>query len=159
MDRSRIERTIKRIAYQVAEKAKNRKIFLVGLNERGFAVAREIEKHLGGAFDNETELISLEVSRVEEQVASIRAQHVFEDAIVLLVDDVIFTGKTMFTALQHLLVEPDYTVYIAVLVDRGHLSLPVKSEFIGMEIPTKPKEHVELTLMNDMAEEVFLYRE
>jgi pyrimidine operon attenuation protein / uracil phosphoribosyltransferase len=50
MDRPRIERTIKRIAYQVAEKAKNRKIFLVGLNERGYAVAKEIEKYLGSAF-------------------------------------------------------------------------------------------------------------
>jgi pyrimidine operon attenuation protein / uracil phosphoribosyltransferase len=159
MDRPRIERTIKRIAYQVAEKAKNRKIFLVGLNERGYAVAKEIEKYLGSAFENETELISLEVSQIVKQVESIRAQYVFNDAIVLLVDDVIFTGKTMFTALQHLLVEPDYTVYIAVLVDRGHLSLPVKSEFIGMEIPTKPKENVELTLLNDVAEEVFLYRE
>lgn len=158
MDRPRIERTIKRIAYQIAEKAKDKSIVLIGLNERGHAVAKEISLHLKSAFDNEVELIRFDVVDEIEQAETIREQFEFKDSMVLLVDDVIFTGKTMFTALQHLLDNPDYTVYTAVLIDRGHLSLPVKSEFIGMEIPTKPKEHVEMTLIEGVAEEVFLYK-
>lgn len=158
MDRQRIERTIKRIAYQVAEKAKDKRIILVGLNERGHAIATEIYGHLKSAFKNEVNLIRFDVTGEIEHAETIRKEFEFNDSLVLLVDDVIFSGKTMFTALQHLLDNPDYTVYTAVLIDRGHLSLPVKSEFIGMEIPTKPKEHVEMTLRKGVADEVFLYK-
>ncbi|MEX2574447.1 MAG: phosphoribosyltransferase family protein [Balneolaceae bacterium] len=158
MDRSRIERTVKRIAYQIAEKAKEKRICLVGLNERGLVIAGQILKGIEKACDNEAVLISLDVSRARQEAERIRKEYDFEDSVLLLVDDVIFTGETMFTALQYLLDRPSYTVYTAVLIDRGHRTLPVASEFIGMEIPTKPKEHVEMTVREGSAEEVFLYK-
>jgi pyrimidine operon attenuation protein / uracil phosphoribosyltransferase len=159
MDRPRIRRTIKRISFQIAEKAKQKKISLVGLNERGFAIASEIFSILDEAFDNEVELILLDVDNSEQQAETIKKEYKFKDSVVLLVDDVMFTGRTMFKALSLLLKDPEFTVYIAVLIDRGHLALPVKSEFIGLEIPTKPKEHIEISLHEGYANEVLLYKE
>lgn len=156
MNRLRIERTIKRIAYQIAEKVKGKKICLVGLNERGYAVASEINQILSET--HQSKLASLYIENAESDAEKIKSQVDFRDTILFLVDDVIFTGKTMFSALQHLLDQPDYPVYITVLIDRGNRHLPVKAEFTGMEIPTKPNEHVEMTLENGVAEEVFLYR-
>jgi pyrimidine operon attenuation protein / uracil phosphoribosyltransferase len=158
MDRPRIRRTIKRISFQVAEKAKQNKIYVVGLNERGYAIASEIYSILEQAFDNEVELSKLEMDQSENQVETIREKFKFNDSVVLLVDDVMFTGRTMFKALSLLFDEPEFTVYTAVLVDRGHLTVPVKSEFVGLEIPTKPKEHIEMTLLDGIASEVFLYK-
>lgn len=158
MDRARIERTVKRIAYQIAEKVKDKRICLIGLNERGYAVAKELSERLEKACSNELTLLGMNVSHARTRAAEIRQEHPFDDSVVLIVDDVMFSGKTMFTALQYLFDRPDYTVYTAVLVDRGHRTLPIASEFVGMEIPTKPKEHVEMTLEDGLAHEVFLYR-
>lgn len=159
MDRNRIKRTLKRISFQVAEKAKKHKIYLIGLNERGYAIAREIYSTLDESFENQVELISFEVSQADTQVETIRKKYEFSNSMVLLVDDVMFSGRTMFKALKTLFDEPDYSVYIVTLIDRGHLTIPVKSEFVGMEIPTKPKEHIEITLTDGTANEVFLYKE
>lgn len=158
MDRARIERTIKRISYQIAEKAKDKNISLVGLNERGYAVASEICTFLKDAKLNDVSLFSLDVEKAVKKPETIKGEYKLDNTFVVVIDDVIFSGRTMFAALQFLLDQPDYTVYTGVLIDRGHRKLPVKSEFIGMEIPTKPKEHVELALRNGRAEEVFLYK-
>lgn len=158
MDRARIERTIKRISYQIAETAKEKNISLVGLNERGYAVAQEISTILKRVNLNGVSLFSLDVERALKEPETIKDEYELDNSIVVVIDDVIFSGKTMFSALQFLLDQPDYTVYTGVLIDRGHRTLPVRSEFIGMEIPTKPKEHVELALRDGVADEVFLYR-
>lgn len=159
MDRDRIERTIRRIAWQIAEKAGEKEICIIGLNERGYAVAQEITLFLERASSNRTTLLPLNAARVKEEAGAIRENHSLESSFVVLVDDVIFSGKTMFTALQHLVTEPNLTVATAVLVDRGNRRLPVASVFTGLDIPTKPREHVEVTLKGEKADEVFLYRD
>jgi len=158
MDRARIERTIKRISYQISEIAKEKGISLVGLNERGYSVASEIYKLLQSTNPDNVNLFSLDVGKAIQKPETIEDKYKLTNTVVVIIDDVIFSGKTMFSALQFLLDQPDYTVYTAVLIDRGHRTLPVRSEFIGMEIPTKPMEHVELALRDGLAEEVFLYK-
>ncbi|MEX0771410.1 MAG: phosphoribosyltransferase family protein [Balneolaceae bacterium] len=160
MDNARIRRTLKRMIYQIAEKARERDVLLVGLNERGAAMTKEMESLMQNALDcpPDVAFFNLDDKNLSGVAASIREDHDFMGKMVVLVDDVIFSGKTMFTALQKLLADLECTVYIAVLIDRGHRRMPVQAEFVGREISTKPNEHVELILNEGKADRVLLYK-
>ena len=161
MDRARIERTIRRVAYQVTEKIRDEKrICLIGLNQRGYAVAEELHKRLESATGGEVVLLQYSVTENSDTEKKRPDRQIYdrEDTVVLVIDDVMFSGRTLFTAIRDLFDTAERVVYAMVLVDRGHRSLPIAPEFVGMEIPTKPKEHVEVVLREGLAEEVFLYR-
>lgn len=157
MDRGRIERTIRRVAYQIRERVRDEKrICLIGLNQRGYAIAEELHGRLKRDSDDDVLLLGYDVSEKNRPDPKLYDR---KDTVVLVIDDVIFSGRTLFTAVQDLFTSAEHVIYAGVLVDRGHRSLPVAPEFVGMEIPTKPKEHVEVVLKDGVAEEVFLYRE
>lgn len=156
MDRARIRRTLKRIVFQIAEKAHGKSVLLVGLNERGGVVANGMLDYLEKALSQPVDLLNIHLE--EGNVPPIGTQQDLEGKLIVLVDDVIFSGRTMFAALRQLPENSGCTVYTAVLVDRGHRAMPVLAGFIGMEIPTKANEHVELEVKNNEAETVYLYK-
>ena len=158
MDSGRIRRTVKRIACQVAEKVKDQRICLVGLNERGLALAREIYEQLATLGLKDMGIYNLRVDQAAGDAEEIKNDEDIDHSFILLVDDVMFSGRTMFSAMKQLIGEDSANVYTAVLIDRGHRSLPIHSSFSGMEIPTKPNEHVEMTVQNERADHVYLYK-
>lgn len=160
MDHARIRRTLKRMNFQIAEKARGRDVLLIGLNERGSALATEMVVHLEKALGHPPQMASFHLNEKDlvAAAASLRKEYDFKGKMVVLVDDVIFSGKTMFAALQKLLVDLDCIVYTAVLIDRGHRTLPVQAGFVGREISTKPNEHVELELKKGEADQVRLFK-
>lgn len=141
MDQKRIERSLKRIAQQIAERNReDKKLLFVGINTRGFAVASAIRTYLLPNYDD----ISCQQLNVGENSANDWDDgSKLGDSFMVLVDDVIFSGSTMFQALTQLdeLIKLK-EIHTAVLVDRGHRKLPVEAEFVGMELPTKLDEHV-----------------
>lgn len=138
MDQARIERTLKRIAHQVLEKNRNdRELLLLGIDERGFAVATELAGYLQQVTDLPVRCMQLKPD--SDELLSVDQTGLF----VLLVDDVIFSGATMFKALKKISeLEGMEEIHTAALVDRGHRKLPVMAEFVGTELPTKFDEHV-----------------
>jgi pyrimidine operon attenuation protein/uracil phosphoribosyltransferase len=82
------------------------------------------------------------------------------DKIIVLVDDVIFTGRTIRAALNSIM---DYgrpkRIQLAVLVDRGHRELPIRADFVGKNVPTSAQETVEVSLTEDGVEEKVIIRE
>ncbi|MEX0994587.1 MAG: phosphoribosyltransferase family protein [Balneolaceae bacterium] len=160
MNAARIRRTLKRMIFQIAEKAGDKEVLLIGLNERGSAIAKEMGTLLEKALDRPQEVafFHLNQKNFSEGGGTIRKEHDFKDKMIVLVDDVIFTGKTMFAALQTLLVDLECTVYTAVLIDRGHRMMPVQAEFVGRKISTKPNEHVELILKEGKADRILLFK-
>jgi pyrimidine operon attenuation protein/uracil phosphoribosyltransferase len=91
----------------------------------------------------------------EEATSPIEDQH--PNSILFIVDDVIFSGQTMFRALKKLTKHSQLdTVSVVVLVDRGHRSVPVLAGIVGADIPTKLDEHVELRLEKEKPHEVIL---
>jgi pyrimidine operon attenuation protein/uracil phosphoribosyltransferase len=151
MDAGRIERSLKRIAYQIAEANKaGLPVVLLGINERGFLLAKKLDTYVSSIYSSQVE--SLQLLLPEGEVGMIvGANHIkLKKAFLVLVDDVIFSGATMFRALTYLsdLIELR-EIHTAVLIDRGHRKLPIDAQFVGLDLPTKFGEHVSLTLQGN----------
>jgi len=147
MNRDHLERTLKRMAYQVLELAKENRIVLIGLNTRGMVLAghlKHIIDDISGENQEECLLDHLNVGQSSGSPENLLPELSGNNFSVFIVDDVIFSGLTMLKALKKLGTLPENKpVYTAVLVDRGHRKVPVQATITGIEIPTKFNEQVE----------------
>lgn len=154
LNEQRISRTLKRMAYQIEEEAKNTHIAIAGLNNRGFILANFLLKELKLIRKNSTYIYRLydEADKESDSIQTPSAK-----TTLVVVDDVIFGGGTMFRAIQNV---PDLErfskILTAVLVDRGHRKYPVMASIVGHHAPTKLNEHVELRIEEDHPKEVVL---
>jgi pyrimidine operon attenuation protein / uracil phosphoribosyltransferase len=142
LDQNRIERTLKRMAYQILEEAQNSQITLLGLNNRGHALGKIIRDNLRDEVEQEIILHKLTVD--EHSPLNIPARQT-DNQILVIVDDVIFSGETMFKAIRNVSELSAFKkILVAVLIDRGHRKYPVLAGIVGMDVPTKLNEQVEL---------------
>ncbi len=162
-----IARALRRIAHQIVEANRGVKdLVFVGIIARGATLAKRLAKMIQ-AIEGEKKVPvgSLDVSLYRDDIM-IKGKYIevrkssipfsIDNKIVILVDDVIFHGRTIRAALDGL---KDYgrasKVQLACLVDRGHRELPIHADFVGKKIPTSKTEDVKLKLMElDGAEEV-----
>ena len=146
LDRKRIERILMRMAHQIAELTTGDPLTLVGLNERGFALAHGIREEMQRFGLARTQLVSMIAdgeARLEAPIGNAKSS-------LVIVDDVIFSGGTMFRALRSIpSIDEFKRVLTCVLVDRGHRRWPVHSSVTGLEMPTKAGEHVHVELRRD----------
>lgn len=139
LDHRRLDRIIKRMAFQVIEKSRGHTIDLIGLNERGFSVAKQLKQIITTDAGCTADLYAL----------NIETDETFEPAgkrndELVIVDDVIYSGSTMFRALTSISELYNYEfVTVAAVVDRGHRKLPVAADIVGLKVPTKVNEHVD----------------
>lgn len=137
---ARIDRIIRRIAYQVIEDNTLAKpVFIAGIDQRGFSLANLLSSELKTILGYQPESVCLPVKKngTAPDVSSAK------DAFCILIDDVIFSGNTMLSGLNMLLqFARPHTLKVAALVDRGHRSVPIESDYIGIVSPTKLNEHV-----------------
>lgn len=154
LNEQRISRTLKRMACQIEEEAKNAEITLAGLNNRGFILANFLLKELKLLRNKSPEIYRLH-DEPEKPSDSIPAPA--DDMILVVVDDVIFSGGTMFRAIRKVPHLDQYSkILTSVLVDRGHRKYPVMASIVGFHAPTKLSEHVELHTYNNQPQEVVL---
>ncbi len=156
MDKDRIARTLKRLAIQVWEGMKSdQELIIIGLNERGFATAKVIHTHLANLTNKKIVLYKFDVQRTGPQKTLPNCT----EKSVLMIDDVIFSGRTMFSALSTLCYsnEPE-NIEVLTLVDRGHRTYPVLSELTGIIVPTKFGEHIEVILNEETLHQVVLFK-
>ncbi len=156
MDQNHIQRTIKRLAIQVWEQLGDaNEIVVFGLNDRGIATATKLVEYLKPISDQNIELHRFDIADSNQKNP---VPNCTEKA-VLIVDDVIFSGKTMFSALSTICYsnEPSM-IEILTLVDRGHRRYPILSELTGISVPTKFGEHIEIILDNGTLNEVVLFK-
>jgi pyrimidine operon attenuation protein/uracil phosphoribosyltransferase len=146
LGRADIARTIDRIAHQILERNGDRPVVLLGIPTRGVPLARRLAERLTAFADRPTAMGSLDITLYRDDLrrhppraleeTSMPAGGV-DDAIVVLVDDVLYSGRTIRAALDAL---RDYgrpaVVQLAVLVDRGHRQLPIRADYVGKNIPT-----------------------
>lgn len=159
MNERRIQRTLRRMAIQVWErmgdKGAGNNLVLIGLNERGYTTAQKIAEYL-------QEIADLQVEPYQYQVQDKAANRNLPDCndkFVLLVDDVIFSGKTMFSALSSIcsIYEPEI-IEIAALIDRGHRKYPLGTDLTGIKVPTKLGEHIEVMLNEGVLDQAILFK-
>lgn len=156
MSESRVERSIKRIACEISEAhANGARLILFGIEERGWAVARMLADQLA-FLGKQVETARLPKEHSNEAFKNIDVPQ-NQPFIAFVVDDVIFSGQTMFRALTSVArnLHPS-EMHTVALVDRGHRTFPVKAEFYGMQLPTKLKEYVSVKAKEDQIIEVLL---
>ncbi len=162
MDAQRIRRSVKRMAYEIVEKnTSNRAVVLFGIDHRGYAVAKSLEKVLAEITDKDIEAVQLPLKDGDpEQVLADWSSEAVKNKLLVVVDDVIFSGQTMFRALKHIAdkLAPS-EIHTAVMIDRGHRQFPIRAEFYGMELPTKVNEHVSVIVDEMDVQEVILEKD
>lgn len=159
MNSERIGRTLKRMAHEIAEQnTANSPVLLFGIDERGYIIAKDLADILSPMFEEKVQSVQLLLKKDDcEQVFEKLKSDGAKESFLVAVDDVIFSGRTMFTALKKITnyVDPS-EIYTAVLIDRGHRKFPIKTEFCGMNLPTKINEHVSVVIKNMSVEKVIL---
>jgi pyrimidine operon attenuation protein/uracil phosphoribosyltransferase len=170
MDADRIGRSLARIAHEILERNKGvDDLALVGVRRRGVPLARRLARSLRditgtdiptGALDITLYRDDLMRSPVAAQPVIRRTEITFsiDNRKILLVDDVLYTGRTTRAALDALI---DFgrpkAIQLIVLVDRGHRELPIKADYVGKNIPTSPEQSVQVRLQEiDEVDEVLV---
>ena len=151
LDADDIRRTLVRIAHEVVERNPERDIALVGIHRRGAPLAARLQQLIAGVIGAEIPLGSIDIAFYRDDIAmreapEVRASHLpfrLEDHTIVLVDDVLYTGRTVRSAIEALF---DYgrpaRVQLAVLADRGHRELPIRPDYVGKNLPTARPERV-----------------
>jgi pyrimidine operon attenuation protein / uracil phosphoribosyltransferase len=146
LSRADIARTVDRIAHQILERNGDRPFLLLGIPTRGVPLARRLAERLAAFAGRPIAVGSLDITLYRDDLRRHPPRALEEtslppggvdDAIVVLVDDVLYSGRTIRAALDAL---RDHgrpsVVQLAVLVDRGHRQLPIRADYVGKNIPT-----------------------
>jgi pyrimidine operon attenuation protein / uracil phosphoribosyltransferase len=159
MDADRIDRSLTRIAHEIVER--NRAIenlALIGIRERGVHLAGRLATRLTAITGHKVQTGALDITLYRDDLMRhpvgpqplVRSTDIFfdiDDRTILLVDDVLYTGRTIRAALDALI---DFgrprAIQLAVLVDRGHRELPIKADYVGKNVPTSRRESVQVRL-------------
>ena len=155
MDEHAINRTLKRMAHEVIERNKGvDKVVLLGIETRGATLAFRMAKMIEEIEKQQVPVASLDISywrddiNIEEQ--ALRLPISVQDRIVVLVDDVLFKGRTVRAAMDGIVFNGrPQAIQLAVLVDRGHRELPIRADIVGKNIPTSLNETVKVSLVED----------
>lgn len=152
-----MKRALMRMTYEIVERNKGTEnLVLVGIKTRGWYLAERIAKNLKNLEDVEVPVGAIDISQYrddlpeaekEKMIHSQQLDFDITDKNVILVDDVLFTGRTIRAALDALMDQGrPAKINLAVLVDRGHRELPVRPDFIGKNIPTAMNEKVKVAM-------------
>ncbi len=157
MDAGDIARAMTRIAHEILERNKGVKdLALVGIRTGGVHLAHRLVKRIQNIEGVQVPIGELDITLYRDDLALRKDQPVLRktsvpfdmtDKVVVLVDDVLFTGRTIRAAMDGLmdLGRPE-EIHLAVLVDRGHRQLPIKANYIGKNLPTSREEEAQVLL-------------
>ena len=153
-DHNRIERTVRRMAYQIIEEAHGKQIQLIGLNERGYALAELLSHFIQKGSDSP---IYSEQLWANSDKSFTSPQSSNDSTVLVIVDDVIFSGETILKGLNKIAeIERFDKIFVSVLVDRGHRKYPIEATVIGMKIPTKLNEQITVSLKDGKPDSIVL---
>ena len=157
MDEKAIGRAITRISHEIIERNKGiEDVVLVGIKTRGVPIEDRIGKkiqQIEGASVNTGEVDitlyrdDLKKIDVDPVINGSNVQFSIDDKIVILVDDVLYTGRTVRSALDAIIdIGRPKAIQLAVLVDRGHRELPIRADYVGKNVPTSKGEIISVKL-------------
>jgi pyrimidine operon attenuation protein/uracil phosphoribosyltransferase len=157
LDKEAIEKSLKRMAHEIIENAETMdNTALIGIKNRGAYIAERLADKIKEITGDRPEVGALDITLYRDDLTKVSEQPIvhateitfdIDQKRVVLVDDVLFTGRTIRCALDALI---DFgrpgKIQLAVLVDRGHRELPIRADYVGKNVPTAIKESVEVRL-------------
>lgn len=157
MDEAALGRALMRISHEIVEKNKGAEnVVLVGIRRRGEPIARRIRENIVKIEGMEPPCGSIDIKFYRDDLTELAESPVVKkaelpfsvtDRDVILVDDVLYTGRTARAAIEAVFTcGRPRSIQFAVLVDRGHRELPIRADFVGKNIPTSRSELVEVRL-------------
>ena len=172
MDADRMARSLARIAHEIVERNRGvDRLALVGIRTRGVPIASRLAAQLKEITGQDVPVGALDITLYRDDlmhhavgpqplVRSTEIPFSIDDRVILLVDDVLYTGRTVRAALDELI---DFgrprAIQLVVIVDRGHRELPIKADYVGKNLPTSRAESVSVRLAEtDGCDEVVIDR-
>lgn len=151
-----IKRALTRITYEIIEKNKGiEDLVLVGIKTRGVYLAHRIAQRIEQLEGKKVEVSELDISSYRDDLKNNQRSTAlssefaasFEGKNVVIVDDVLYTGRTIRAALDAIIDSGrPKKIYLAVLIDRGHRELPIRADFVGKNLPTAQDESIQVSL-------------
>lgn len=157
LDAADINRITSRIAHEIIERTASHNVVLLGIPSRGAPLAQRIAQRINEISSSETPVGSIDITLHRDDLR-LKAPRPLQETVipaggvdgklVILVDDVLFSGRTVRAALDALSeVGRPASVQLAVLVDRGHRELPIRADYVGKNIPTSLNQVVKVNLL------------
>ncbi len=157
MDKTAIKRALTRLAHEILERNKGlRDLCIIGIRTRGAILAERLNVCLRNIEGAAVPLGIVDITLYRDDLSLIGAQPVVHETLIdfditdkkiILVDDVLFTGRTIRAALDELI---DFgrpaNIQLAVLIDRGHRELPIRADYVGKNIPTSSAQNIQVCL-------------
>ena len=145
LNQDKIDKIIKRIAFQIHEKNQNEsEIFLIGIYKNGYTLSKLIKNELEIISNSKINLCCLKINKKEpfERIESDFKLIQMKNKSIVLIDDVLNSGKTLVYGVKYLLEVPLSNFNTAVLIDRNHKRFPIKIDFKGISLSTSIEENV-----------------
>lgn len=164
LDKTDIDRVITRMAHEIIEKNKGiRSLCLVGIQRGGVHIAKRLSSRLETIEGKSIPVGTLDITLYRDDINVRKEQPVvrrtqvncdIDNKKVVLVDDVLFTGRSIRAAMDAIMdLGRPSAIQLAVLVDRGHRELPIKADYVGKNIPTSKDETVKVLLEEEGGED------
>ena len=172
MDGKAISRSMIRIAHEIIEHNKGvEDVVIVGIHSRGVPLAEDVANKISEIEGKKVQVATLDITQYRDDISEEeKASKVgkFDSTLtdvdvrnkqIVLVDDVLYTGRTVRAALDAVMeIGRPISIQLAVLVDRGHRELPIRPDYVGKNVPTSGKEIVKVHLKDtDGTDEVVIY--
>ncbi|MEI9909375.1 MAG: phosphoribosyltransferase family protein [Bacteroidota bacterium] len=141
---------LRRMALEIIENnADEQQIILAGIRESGSVVAKCMQQYLSEISDLTTEVISISLDKKEPKEVTLSKEMDFTNKVIILVDDVANSGKTLLYALKPFLDYQAKKIQMLVLVERSHNNFPVRPDYVGLSISTTLQEHIYVEVSGD----------
>ncbi|MEE9501066.1 MAG: bifunctional pyr operon transcriptional regulator/uracil phosphoribosyltransferase PyrR [Candidatus Aminicenantaceae bacterium] len=168
MDARKIKRSIQRMTTEITERNRNLKnLVIIGIRTRGVHLAKRVNKLIKTLEGIDVLIGVLDITLYRDDFSELEGQHMVKKTEIdfsvakkdiLLVDDVLFTGRTIRAAMDSLIdLGRPKTIQLLVLIDRGHRELPIRADYVGKVLPTSKREIVQVHLKEiDETDEVLI---
>ena len=160
LDHQKIQQKITRIAFQIFEDHYDQKeIIIAGIAKNGFVFAQMLSKKLKDISDLDVKLVELKIDKknpINSEISTELTDADIRNKCIVVVDDVLNSGKTLMYGIKHFLKAPVKNLSVAVLVNRSHKRYPVAADYVGLSLATTLKEHIEVSFEDKKAFSVHL---
>ena len=150
LDEATTGRKLKRMAYEISENnMEESELILAGIEENGVVIAKEIQRLLGEISNFNTELINISLNKRNPDTITLSRQTNLDNKVIIIVDDVANSGKTLLYALKPFLEFHPRKIQILVLVERTHKAFSITPDYVGMSLSTTIQEHIFVEVTGD----------